>query len=64
MRIKIRLSKKKLQKRAHAAELPAVREAVAPSVVRVYFPARSFACTYFNDNFDLTGGAIVCVDGE
>ena len=64
MRIKIRLSKKKLQKRAHAAELPAVRKAVAPSVVRVYFPARGFACTYFNDKFDLQCGDIVYVDGK
>lgn len=64
MRIKIRLSKKKLQKRAHAAELPAVRKAVAPSVVRVYFPARGFACTYYNDKFDLQCGDIVYVDGK
>ena len=64
MRIKIRLSKKKLQKRAHAAELPAVRKAVAPSVVRVYFPARGFACTYYNDKFDLRRGDIVYVDGK
>lgn len=34
------------------------------SVVRVYFPARGFACSYYNDKFDLKKGDGVYVDGK
>lgn len=34
------------------------------SVVRVFFPARNFACSYYNDAFDLHCGDIVFVEGK
>ena len=34
------------------------------SVVRVYFPARGFACSYYNDKFDLKKGDGLYVDGK
>lgn len=40
-------------------------EAVAvPSVVRVYFPERSRAYSYYNDHFDLHEGDVVYVSGK
>ena len=38
--------------------------AAKKSVVRVYFPARGFACSYYNDKFDLKKGDRVYVDGK
>lgn len=38
--------------------------AAKKSVVRVYFPARGFACSYYNDKFDLKKGDGVYVDGK
>lgn len=34
------------------------------SVVRVFFPTRNFACSYYNDAFDLHCGDIVFVEGK
>lgn len=34
------------------------------SVVRVFFPARNFACSYYNDAFDLHCGDMVFVEGK
>lgn len=34
------------------------------SVVRVFFEARGFACSYYNDRFDLHEGDIVFVEGK
>ncbi len=42
-------------------------EALTPakkSVVEVYFPDRGFACSYYNDMFDLKRGDIVYVEGK
>ncbi len=65
MRMKIGFSTEETTKKATAAELPAAKAATAaPSVVRIYFPARGFACTYYNDKFDLRRGDIVYVDGK
>ncbi len=65
MRMKIGFSTEETTKKVPAAELPAAESmAAAPCVVRVYFPARGFACTYYNDKFDLRRGDIVYVDGK
>lgn len=63
--MKIGFSIEETSKKTPAAELSAVESMVAaPSAVRVYFPARGFACTYYNDKFDLRRGDIVYVDGK
>lgn len=36
----------------------------APSVVRVYFPERDRAYSYYNDRFDLHEGDVVYVSGK
>ena len=38
--------------------------AAVPSVVRVYFPERSRAYSYYNDRFDLHAGDFVYVSGK
>lgn len=39
-------------------------EAPVRSVVRVYFPKRGFACSYYNDSFNLAEGDLVFVEGK
>ena len=57
-----------VQSRAPEAASPtpaAQPEAAAvPSVVRVYFPERSRAFSYYNDRFDLHEGDVVYVSGK
>lgn len=45
---------------------PAIPETVTPvrSLVRIYFPDRNQALTYYNDQFDLHKGDLVYVDGK
>lgn len=38
--------------------------AAVPSVVRVYFPERDRAYSYYNDRFDLHKGDVVYVSGK
>lgn len=65
MRMKIGFSTEETTKKVPAAELPAAESMAAdPCVVRVYFPARGFVCTYYNEKFDLRRGDIVYVDGK
>lgn len=40
------------------------RETPVCSVVSVYFPKRGFACSYYNDSFNLKEGDLVFVDGK
>ena len=49
-----------------ASPTPAVQPeaAAVPSVVRVYFPERDRACSYYNDRFDLHEGDVVYVSGK
>ena len=49
-----------------ASPTPAVQPeaAAVPSVVRVYFPERDRAYSYYNDRFDLDEGDVVYVSGK
>ena len=43
---------------------PEESDAPVRSVTRIYFPERGFACSYYNDRFNLKIGDLVFVDGK
>ena len=49
---------------ASAAPAAQLEAAAVPSVVRVYFPERDRAYSYYNDRFDLHEGDVVYVSGK
>lgn len=58
-------AEKEPEKKAVEIEAKAPEEAPArKSLVKVFFPQRGFACTYYNDLFDLRVGDLVYVDGK
>ena len=52
------------EQKNETAQFKAEKTEAKESVVRVYFPARGFACSYYNDKFDLKKGDGVYVDGK
>ena len=58
-------AEKEAEKKVSESEAKAPEEAPArESLVRIYFPQRGFACTYYNNLFDLHVGDLVYVDGK
>lgn len=58
-------AEKEPEKKAAEIETKAPEEAPArKSLVKIFFPQRGFACTYYNDLFDLRVGDLVYVDGK
>lgn len=63
MKFKIGFADRKEEKEPELTAAPILTEP-RKSVVRVYFEARGFACSYYNDMFDLHEGDTVFVDGK
>lgn len=58
-------AEKEPEKKAAEIEAKAPEEVPArKSLVKIFFPQRGFACTYYNDLFDLHIGDLVYVDGK